>query len=205
LTDPRARPLRRSDLVEDPFEQFANWYAEAGAAGEPLPAAVALATASLDGRPSARMVLLKGVDDRGFSFYSGWESRKARELEQNPRAALCFYWHEQGRQVRVEGVVGRLPAQESDDYFATRPCGAQLSAATSRQSEVVKGRDELEAAVADLRSRFPEGDVPRPAHWGGFVLAPDAFEFWQHREDRLHDRFHYSKTRGGWLIERLAP
>jgi pyridoxamine 5'-phosphate oxidase len=169
-----------------------------------MPEAVALATATHDGRPSARMVLLKDAGERGFSFYSGYESRKGRELARNPRAALCFYWHALGRQVRVEGAVQRLSPEESDSYFATRPLGARVSATVSRQSEVVAGREELEAAAATLGREQPE-DVPRPADWGGFVLEHEEFEFWQHREDRLHDRFRYRRAGGDWTIERLAP
>ena len=169
-----------------------------------MPEAVALATATGDGRPSVRMVLLKEAEARGFSFYSGYESRKGRELELNPLAALCFYWHGLGRQVRVEGTVERLSAEESDAYFATRPYGARLSASASRQSEVTTGREELEAAAAALGGEYP-GDVPRPSGWGGFVLAPTEYEFWQHREDRLHDRFRYRRDEDSWLIERLAP
>jgi len=203
--DLRARPLLESDLDPDPLRQFAAWFEEAKAAGLPLPEAVALATATPDGRPSARMVLLKGFDERGFVFYSGLESRKGRELAANPQAALCFYWHELGRQLRIEGQAERVSREESEEYFATRPYGAQLSAAASRQSEVVGGRAELEAAVEELRARYPEGSLPLPPDWGGFRLAPETYEFWQHREDRLHDRFRYRLEAGRWLIERLAP
>jgi pyridoxamine 5'-phosphate oxidase len=205
VTDTRARPLRRRDLDPDPLRQFAAWYEEARGVGESLPEAVALATATPDGRPSVRMVLLKGFDERGFSFFSGYESRKGQELARNDRAALCFYWHSLGRQVRVEGRAERLPAGESDAYFATRPAGAQLSAAVSRQSDVVPDRHELETAVTALRSRLSDAPVSRPEHWGGFLVAPEGYEFWQHREDRLHDRFRYALQGGGWLIERLAP
>jgi pyridoxamine 5'-phosphate oxidase len=204
VDDPRARPLRRADLDPDPLRQFALWREEARGAGEPMPEAVALATATADGRPSVRMVLLKDTGERGFSFYSGYESRKGRELTQNPHAALCFYWQALGRQVRVEGTVERLSPEESDSYFATRPYGARLSASVSNQSQVVAGRAELEAAAAALGSEHPE-DVPRPADWGGFVLAPEEYEFWQHREDRLHDRFRYRGAGGAWVIDRLAP
>jgi len=202
--DRRARPLSRHDLDPEPLRQFRSWFAEAERTGCPLPEAAALATAGPDGRPSARMVLVKGADERGFTFYSGYESRKGRDLASNPHAALCFYWHELGRQVRIEGPVERAPAEESDAYFATRPYGAQLSAAASAQSEVVPSREELEAAVERLREQHP-GGVPRPAHWGGYRLVPEAYEFWQHREDRLHDRFRYRRVDGAWRIERLSP
>jgi pyridoxamine 5'-phosphate oxidase len=203
--EPHAQPLRRNDLDPDPLRQFRAWYEAAAAADVSRPDAVALATATPDGRPSLRFVLLKGADEQGFRFYSGYESRKGKELQANSCAALCFYWHELGRQVRVEGVVSRAPTGDSAAYFATRPYGAQLSAAASRQSEVVGGRSELETAVEELGSRYGEGMVPRPETWGGFVLAPEEYEFWQHRDDRLHDRFRYRPVGQGWAIERLAP
>jgi pyridoxamine 5'-phosphate oxidase len=152
-----------------------------------------------------RFVLLKDSDEQGFLFYTGYRSRKVLELQANPQAALCFYWEKLGRQVRVEGVVSRVPAGDSDAYFATRPYGAQLSAAASRQGEVVAGRGDLETRVDELRSRYGEGKVPRPEIWGGFVLAPEAYEFWQHRDDRLHDRFQYRLEGRRWTIERLSP
>jgi pyridoxamine 5'-phosphate oxidase len=203
--EPHAQPLRRNDLDPDPLRQFHTWYSAARAAGSARPDAVALATATEDGLPSVRFVLLKRADEHGFVVYTGYESRKGRELEANPRAALCFHWYELGRQVRVEGSVQRVPASESDDYFASRPHGAQLSAAASRQSEVVGGRRELEESVERLRSRYGERPVPRPAIWGGFAIAPLEYEFWQHRDDRLHDRFRYRPEGDGWTIERLAP
>ena len=202
--DGRASPLCRRQLDPDPLRQFLAWLAEAERAGCPQPEAAALATATQEGRPSARMVLVKGADARGLRFYTGYESRKGREIAENPWAALCFYWYELGRQVRAEGKVERLPASESDLYFATRPYGAQLSAAASRQSEVVRARRELEAEVERLRRAHPE-QVPRPPHWGGYRLVPQAYEFWQHREDRLHDRFRYLLVDGSWQIDRLAP
>jgi pyridoxamine 5'-phosphate oxidase len=202
---PHAQPLRRNDLDPDPLRQFGAWYEAARAAGNARPDAVALATASADGLPSVRFVLLKSADEDGFVFYSGYESRKGRDLEANPRAALCFYWHELGRQVRVEGPVTRVPLGESDAYFASRPYGAQMSASASRQSDVVGGRRELEERVEQLRAQHDEGAVPRPERWGGFSIAPVEYEFWQHRDDRLHDRFRYRPAGEGWTIERLSP
>ena len=204
--DGRDRPLRRADLDADPLRQFSRWFEEAYAAGIPTPEAVTLATASAGGRPSARMVLLKGFDRRGLVFYTSARSRKGRELAENPRAALLFHWHPLGRQVRIEGEVTRAPDAEADAYFRTRPREAQLSAAASPQSEVVAARDELEARVEELRRRYDDGEVPRPSAWGGFVLAPVEWEFWQHRANRLHDRFRYARDRSdGWLVDRLAP
>jgi pyridoxamine 5'-phosphate oxidase len=204
VTDPRATPLRRGDLDPDPLVQFQAWFDAAQAADEPFPHAFALATAEPDGRPSVRMVLLKSADETGFVFYSSYDSRKGGELAANPRAALCFYWHGLGRQARIEGSVERVTDAEADAYFATRPEGSRLSASVSRQSEVVASRAALEQAVTDLRGSSG-ADVPRPAHWGGFRVSPETYEFWQHRDDRLHDRFRYRREDGAWLIERLAP
>jgi pyridoxamine 5'-phosphate oxidase len=185
-----------SDYSQDPLELFRLWFEQGG--GEP----VALATATRDGAPSVRMVLLKGADKRGFVFFTNYESRKGRELAENPCAALLFHWS--GRQVRVEGAVERVSEAESDAYFATRPRGAQLSAVASQQSEPVVSREELEARVAELDAEHPEA-VPRPSHWGGFRLVPESYEFWQHREDRLHDRLRYTREGSGWATQRLAP
>lgn len=170
-----------------------------------VPEAVALATATPEGAPSIRMVLMKGADERGFVFHTGYESRKGRELERNPRAALLFYWDPLGRQVRVEGEVEPLPTKESDAYFATRPRGGQLAAWASRQSEPIESRDELEDAARQATSRYEGSDVPRPPRWGGYLLRPRTYEFWQHREDRLHDRLRYERAGNGWRIVRLSP
>ena len=197
--------LRRRHLDPDPAAQFAGWYAEARESGVRMPEAVALATATRDGAPSARMVLLKGFDRAGFVFFSGYDSRKGHELAENPRAALLFYWDALGRQVRIEGRVGRVDTAESDEYWATRPLGSRLSAAASEQSRAVAGRELLEQRVASLAAEAEDTGPPRPERWGGYRLEPDAFEFWQHRDDRLHDRFRYSREDGGWTVERLQP
>jgi pyridoxamine 5'-phosphate oxidase len=202
--DERARPLELGDLDPDPLEQFRAWFREAEGTVR-APEAMALATATPEGTPSVRMVLMKGVDERGFVFFTGYESRKGRELAANPRAALLFYWDPLGRQVRVEGRLERTTPAESETYFHTRPRGAQIAALASRQSEVLPSRAELERRVVELEGEHDGRDVPVPPAWGGFRLTPDAYEFWQHRENRLHDRFRYRPDGEGWAIERLSP
>ena len=195
--------LREADGASDPFVQFERWFAEAGEAG-PTPESMVLATATPDGVPSARMVLLKEAGPDGLVFFTNYDSRKGRELAANPRAALLFHWQALGRQVRVEGPVERLGDAASDAYFATRPLGARIGAWVSAQSEVIGSREELEAAVETMRQDVG-AELERPPHWGGFRLRPQLFEFWQHRDDRLHDRLRYRRDGDSWVLERLAP
>jgi pyridoxamine 5'-phosphate oxidase len=198
-----AEELLEVQAANDPLTQFELWFAEARCAVD-VPEAMAIATATPDGAPSVRMVLLKGADDEGFSFFSNYESRKGQELEANPRAALLFHWAPLGRQVRVEGTVERLPDAESDRYFDTRPLGARLSAWVSRQSEVIGSRDELVERVETMRQHLG-AELTRPLHWGGYLLVPSLYEFWQHRDDRLHDRLQYRREDGRWVRARLSP
>jgi pyridoxamine 5'-phosphate oxidase len=199
-----AQPFLESDLADDPFTQFADWFDAARAAGIEAPEVMTLATATPDGRPSARMVLLKEHGPGGFVFFTGYESRKGRELAENPRAALVFYWRPLGRQVRIEGEVERLDAADSEAYFRTRPLQSRYGAWASRQSEVIPDRESLDLRYEEAAERFG-ADVPLPEHWGGYRLRPDAIEFWQHRENRLHDRFRYRLDGTEWLVERLSP
>jgi len=192
-------------MTDDPLALFTAWFREAEEAGVDVPETMTLATADSDGAPSARMVLLKGADEDGFVFYSGYVSRKAGELERNPRAALVFYWRPLGKQVRVEGRVERVSEAESANYFATRPRGSQLAAWASQQSEPLAGREELDRRYAELGREYEGREVPLPSHWGGFRLRPDAIEFWQHRDNRLHDRIRYTRAREGWRPELLSP
>ena len=204
MVDP-VSPLDEQEVAPDPIAQFGKWYARALEVENPLPDAVALATATRSGRVSARMVLLKSFDARGFVFFTNYRSRKGRELASNSKATLLFYWKSLAQQVRVEGQIAKVTRRESDDYFATRPRGSQLSAWASAQSEPVPSRAALEQSMTDLARRYPDA-VPRPPHWGGYRLTPDAIEFWQNRDDRLHDRILYRRSRNGrWTIERLAP
>ena len=189
-------------MAVDPLAVFHEWFEDARAAGVEVPEAMTLATADADGRPSARMLLLKSAGEHGFTFFTGYESRKGRELAENPRAALVFYWRPLGRQVRVEGTVRRLSAEESDAYWATRPPRSRAAAAASRQSEPIAGRDELEAEFERL---LPGEEVPRPERWGGYLLEPEAIELWQHRDDRLHERLRFTRAREGWAEELLSP
>jgi pyridoxamine 5'-phosphate oxidase len=198
--------LSESDVDPDPFRQFDLWFSQATAAELPEPYAMALATATADGHPSVRMVLLRGVDERGFAFFTNYDSRKAIELEANPQAALLFFWHELERQVRIEGHVERVADTESDRYFHSRPASSKVGAWASPQSQVIPGRDALETRVRDYERQFPDADIPRPANWGGYRVIPRAFEFWQGRPSRLHDRLRYTRQlSSNWLIERLAP
>jgi pyridoxamine 5'-phosphate oxidase len=197
--------LDEEDLDPDPFRQFQRWYAEAHEAGEREPDTMALATAGADGAPSVRFVLLKGAGEEGFDFYTNWRSRKGKQLQSNPRAALAFRWVLLERQVRLEGDVSRIESALSDAYFATRPRSAQLGAWASAQSEPVDSRADLDEHLEVVTARFAGREVPRPPWWGGYRLVPREFEFWVSRPDRLHDRFRYERDDGRWLIRRLNP
>ncbi len=197
--------LAESDVDADPIRQFERWFADAISARALEPNAMTLSTATRDGVPSGRIVLLKGVDANGFVFYTDYRSRKSVELGENPLAALTFLWKEIERQVRVTGSVSRVSTQESEAYFRTRPPGSRLGAWASRQSSVIANREEIEARLQEVTQRFADGNVPLPPHWGGFRVVPDEIEFWQGRTNRLHDRLLYRRQERGWEISRLSP
>ncbi len=197
--------LLEKDLARDPFRQFEKWFQEAEAAKIPEPNAMTLATATRDGRPSARTILLKGFDGRGFVFYSNYESRKGRELDANPHATLVFPWLIVERQVTIEGTIAKVAREESEAYFHSRPRASQLGAWASPQSTIVPGRKVLEDTMKALEAKYAGQEVPPPPHWGGWRLAPETVEFWQGRRSRLHDRLRYRRAKDGWTVERVAP
>jgi pyridoxamine 5'-phosphate oxidase len=197
--------LDEKDVAPDPIGQFERWFADALAIDALEANAATLATATSDGRPSARIVLLKGCDPRGFTFYTNYESRKGRELAANPRASMLFFWKDLERQVAIEGPVERVSAEESEEYFHVRPEASQVGAWASRQSRVIPDREHLEAQFREFEAKFAGTVVPRPDHWGGFRILPESVEFWQGRPSRLHDRLRYRKEDSGWIIERLSP
>jgi pyridoxamine 5'-phosphate oxidase len=201
-----ATGLRRRDLDPDPVKQFANWFTAAIEAGIRDVNAMSLATAGGDGKPSVRIVLLKGFDQDGFVFFTNYESEKGRQLEENSYAACVFYWIELDRQIRVSGRVEKTSREESERYFRSRPLGSQLGAWASRQSDVLDARRVLDARMAEMTERYADSPVPLPPHWGGYIIKPNLFEFWQGRPNRLHDRFRYTRQGdGSWQIDRLAP
>ncbi len=197
--------LDEADLGRDPIVGFGRWFEEAGAAEVPEPNAMVLATATADGAPSARVVLLKGFDQRGFLFFTDYRSRKGAELDANPRAALVFHWRELERQVRITGGVERTVFEESEVYFRSRPRGSRLGAWASQQSRPIPSREVLERALSDAERRFGDGEVLLPPYWGGFRVRPETIEFWQGRENRLHDRIRFVREGEGWRVERLSP
>ncbi|HXH92365.1 MAG TPA: pyridoxamine 5'-phosphate oxidase [Thermoanaerobaculia bacterium] len=200
-------PLLETDLDPDPFEQFDRWFDDAKDAGIAMPEAMTVSTAALDGEVSARVCLLKSFDHRGFVFYTNYCSRKGKQIHDNPRASLVFWWQSLERQVRIEGAVVKTTEEESDEYFATRPRGSQLGAWASEQSRVLAGRGALDARFEELSTTYRDVIIPRPPHWGGYRVIPLLFEFWQGRDDRLHDRFWYRLRNDvkDWVVERLSP
>ena len=199
-------PLNDTDLDPNPLIQFSRWFEDARAAIKDLPEGMTVATSNREGEVSSRVVLLKEFDERGFVFYTNYNSRKGAQVHDNPRAALTFWWAPLERQIRIEGAIIRTTEEESDAYFATRPRGSQLGAWASEQSKVIAGRGDLDARFEELSRCYPDGTIPRPPHWGGYRVIPIYFEFWQGREDRLHDRFAYRlRDAKDWIIERLSP
>lgn len=203
--DYRAAELSEKDIVKNPIAQFEKWFADAVNAEIFEPNAMTLATADKSGRPNARMVLLKGFDDAGFSFYSNYLSQKGKEIKRNPLACLVFFWGELERQVRIEGKIEKLDKETSEAYFQSRPVGSQISAIVSPQSQVINDRDLLEKKVNELTTQYEGKTIPKPAHWGGYIVKPTSIEFWQGRSSRLHDRIKYTFVNNAWKIERLAP
>ena len=197
--------LQEQEMAADPMEMFARWLEEAIAAGIDEPNAMTLATATPEGKPSARVVLLKEMTRNGFTFFTNYQSRKGEELRLNPYAALVFDWHEMARQVRIEGAVEQLPPDESDAYYLSRPENARIGAWTSPQSRVVADRGELDALQREVEQRFAQEPLPRPDHWGGYLVRPERIEFWQGRPNRMHDRLVYEKNEEEWSLQRLAP
>lgn len=198
-------PLVEADVLRDPLAQFAAWLADAEAIGMIEPTAMTLATVDANGRPSARVVLMRGMQDGALQFYTNYDSRKAAALAANPFAAATFWWDQLERSVRFEGRIEKLSVATSTEYFHTRPRGSQIGAWTSRQSKVIASRAALEAALAENEQRFGEGEIPLPPFWGGYALTPDRIEFWQGRDNRLHDRLRFSQRGGAWVIDRLEP
>ncbi len=201
----RSAELLEQDIDQNPFKQFKKWFQQALDAQLHEPNVMTLATASRSGVPSARIVLLKGFDEEGFVFYTNYESHKGRELSENPQAALVFFWPELERQVRIEGAVEKVAPNVSTEYFHSRPQGSQIGAMVSPQSQVIKSRTELENHIVVLKEKYLDQEIPRPAHWGGYVVKPNIVEFWQGRPSRLHDRIRYKLVEGNWIIDRLAP
>jgi len=203
--DYRSASLAESDVDQNPFIQFEKWFKEAVNARLFEPNVMTFATADLAGKPSARILLLKGFDENGFVFFTNYDSKKGKELAENPQAAMVFFWGDLERQVRIEGTITKVDAEESTAYFHSRPKGSQIGATASPQSSVIPNREVLEDRVTVLTEEFSEKEVPRPANWGGYRLKPDLIEFWQGRSSRLHDRINYESVNGSWIINRLAP
>lgn len=201
----KAAELQESDVAANPTDQFANWFKDVLGAQLFEPNVMTLATADAMGKPSARIVLLKEFDNTGFVFYTNYESKKGKQLAENPQASLLFFWPELERQVRIDGIVSRVSAEASDSYFHSRPAGSQIGALASPQSQIIPNREYLQEKVSVLKNEFQGVEIPRPEHWGGYILEPQAMEFWQGRPSRLHDRINYTFDDGVWVISRLAP